>query len=1133
MKSYLKRFTGYAAAPFLIGAMVSGCSDDVVRNDTVADGELLDIRAVISQQASTRADESGFADGDRMGVFVVGYSSWVPGDLTADSNHANNVAFTLDAGSGQWNAPTPLYWPDSKSGADIYGYYPFDNRLSEVDAYPFEVRADQSVAGKDGDMGAYEASDFLWAKAVNAQPGSRVDLVFHHKMAGVKVVLEEESGFAEGEFARLPKTVTVDNTMRSAAINLSTGEATPVGNADRDIVMNPESGCWRAVVVPQTVASGKSTIGITIDGVSLSYTRDGGMVYEPGKLHTFTIKVAKTAPSGEYAVTLAAESITDWEADQSSHDFEANSYLVVNCSEPGRLPEAITAAGADASTVKNLKVTGVMDADDFTFVREGMPSLASINLKDVRIPEVYLGRDSDTEGDIYAENALPENAFSHNKTIRRFILPESIAAIGACAFSNTEPTSTIVIPESVTRICHDAFAYIWENAEIVLPGRLEYVGKYAFHTAAKFEMRLPSTLRYIGDHAFNEAGNAYGAFSIPSNLEYLGEEAFFKTGNALTGEIVIPAGLLETVDMDIRFASGTDITIPEGVRSINRLAGKFNSPVVLPKSLERIGQDAFYCTRFSSPMIFPENVAYIGPGAFLESNLPGRVEIPPLIDCVKARSFNCTQITDVIVGDNVLQIEDDAFGRNGALRHVELGKNLEYIGKGAFSESPELETIVCFAKEPPTASEAFSALEFDRTVLEVPAGCVGKYRNAPGWNQFSNITEHRELAFNIPLIECLDKGVVREGVLRAEGAWRVKECPDWVTVSPSSGEAKDQLTVRVASQAYGSEAREGEIVFQLDNNKDYTYSVGVRQLSHSEYGEDTEIVLQTASADGDAVPVMIVGEGFTASQITSGEYLARMNETMEQFFDIEPYHSLRDHFTVTTALACSPEEGVSDYTVTKANRFGTFGLEPDESRLRDYVTSVSQVLSGRMDDAMVIVVTNHNVFGGWTTICQDGFTIASIGNIPEEDAYPYDRRGLVQHYAGGAAFAGLGEEHVSHFEHIKSCKCGNCNALGTFNEMKSRGYYANLSLSGKMSEAPWKDFIFHPGYSSDVDMWEGGHRHLRGVWRSESQSVMGTYISYFNAISRFEIYKRVMIRAGLDWSLENFINNDNIEKPQQ
>ena len=407
----------------------------------------------------------------------------------------------------------------------------------------------------------------------------------------------------------------------------------------------------------------------------------------------------------------------------------------------------------------------------------------------------------------------------------------------------------------------------------------------------------------------------------------------------------------EDLDMDIRFASGTDITIPEGVRSINRLAGKFNSPVVLPKSLERIGQDAFYCTRFSSPMIFPENVAYIGPGAFLESNLPGRVEIPPLIDCVKARSFNCTQITDVIVGDNVLQIEDDAFGRNGALRHVELGKNLEYIGKGAFSESPELETIVCFAKEPPTASEAFSALKFDRTVLEVPAGCVGKYRNAPGWNQFSNITEHRELAFNIPLIECLDKGVVREGVLRAEGAWRVKECPDWVTVSPSSGEAKDQLTVRVASQAYGSEAREGEIVFQLDNNKDYTYSVGVRQLSHSEYGEDTEIVLQTASADGDAVPVMIVGEGFTASQITSGEYLARMNETMEQFFDIEPYHSLRDHFTVTTALACSPEEGVSDYTVTKANRFGTFGLEPDESRLRDYVTSVSQVLSGRMDDA--------------------------------------------------------------------------------------------------------------------------------------------------------------------------------------
>ncbi len=82
-----------------------------------------------------------------------------------------------------------------------------------------------------------------------------------------------------------------------------------------------------------------------------------------------------------------------------------------------------------------------------------------------------------------------------------------------------------------------------------------------------------------------------------------------------------------------------------------------------------------------------------------------------------------------------------------------------------------------------------------------------------------------------------------------------------------------------------------------------------------------------------------------------------------------------------------------------------------------------------------------------------------------------------------------------------------------------------------MSDAPWYDFIFNPTYSGDVDMWEGGHNHLRGVWRPEAQSVMGTYIRYFNVISRYEICKGVMRRAGLSYSLDDFISNDKIEKP--
>lgn len=1116
----------------LLPLLLAGCSDDLklYPDDTGTDGRLiLEIGADIDQSSSTRADDNGFADGDRMGVFLASYVNGLPGTLTESDNLASNVAFTLDADMGKWNPVTTLYWPDAETSLDAYGYYPFDNSISDVNQYSFEVYKDQSVVSNDGEMGAYEASDFLWAKTTNAQPGKTINLTFGHIMSGVKVILEEGSGFAAGEFAQLAKIVTVDNTIRHANIDFKTGVATPTGAIDYNIIANPETDCYRAVVVPQTVSSGKTTIGITLDGTNYSYTRDGGMTYTSGKLNKFTLKIDKKSSSGKYEVSLVSESISDWETDKSSHDFEANSYVVVECPEGGKLKEALAANGIDYQTVKNLKIRGLLNENDCELLRNDMPSLTSLNLKDVQFPYVKIGFDWDNMMDIYGENAIPDAAFNNNKTIRRFVLPESVVEIGTSAFAGTEPTSAIVIPESVKKIDENAFGYIWENAEIILPNKLEYIGTGAFRTGAKFEMKLPNTLKYIGDEAFAGASNAYGTFSIPANLEYLGSNAFHGTGHDMIGDIEIPAGLLTNISIEVGFANGTNITLPEGLKTINRIAGKYNSPIILPQSIERIEQQAFYCTRFSGPIVFPNNLVYIGPGAFLESSLPGKVEIPPLIDCVKSSSFNNTAITQVVCGDQVMQIESEAFARNGELRYVELGKNLEFMGKKAFGDCPQMQVIVSFAKEPAKASGAFDGCDFERTVLEVPVGCVDAYRHSDGWKEFHNITEHRELALDISEIECLEKGVTREAIIRAEGDWKVTQCPSWIHVSPMESTAKDNVTITVDPQDYSSEDREGTIEFTL-TGKNYTTEVQIRQTK-ADTPEDTEIVLQTASAGGNEIPLMIVGEGFTASQITNGRYMQIMNETMEQFFDIEPYKSLRNHFTVVTSLACSPDEGVMDYYTNKQNMFETYEVEPNKNLVRTYAEKVSPShIKSNINNAMVIIVTNYGVFNGWSNIDDDGFSIASVGYV-EDGVYPYDQRGLIQHHAGGAAFAGLGEEYVSHFDHIKSCKCGCCNALGRFNDMKSKGYFANLTMSGKLNEAPWHDFIFHPAYSIDVDMWEGAYRHLRGVWKSESQSVMGTYIRYYNAISRYTIYQSIRRRAGLPYSLEDFIANDKIEKP--
>ncbi len=1138
--------------------LLASCTDDLP-GTTGSDGServAFEFSATIDQDNSSRADESGFADGDRMGVFVVNYRDNAPGTLSLSDNQANNIAVTFNAEDNKWTPVTDIYWLDGETRADIYGYYPFNNALSDVNEYSFEVSSDQSIPGDDSEMGAYEASDFLWAKDPGVVPGTKVSLTYRHALAGVKVVLQPGEGYSAEEWDKLSRIVTVDNTLRSAEIDMSTGSASPVGNFDRNIVMNPEPECYRAVVIPQTVAAGKSVIGITIDGVTCNYNRDGGgMTYAPGKLHQFTIKVNRSDNQGHFTLELVSEDITPWEVDNSSHDFEANSYLVVDVPEEGTLKACLAAAGADYTTVKNLKITGKLTDEDFRFMREEMSALTSVNLKEAKM--VHVEYQVQTEGlnpwewpTDYMDNAIPIWAFSNNTTIRRIVLPDNIVRISSYAFWNLRLTSTLIIPESVKAIDTFALSGISEEANIIMPSSLEFIGRCAFFgTVANFELKLNNNIKYIGEGAFSGARGATGTFNVPTKLEYLGEDAFSGCGHDLVGDIIIPLGFTEIPKGAFRgigFKNGTNLTIPEGVTKINDSAFEglvINNSFSLPKDLKYIGQSVFKYCKFRGLIQLPSKIWFLGPGAFANTNYSGDLVYPESIDYVCGGggefvgmgddfggAFRGSKISSLTISSTVLQIGGAAFEDCTELKNLTIGKNVNFIGARAFNNCPQIQTVICHAKEPPTIEEnTFAGMFFDKCILEVPEESVNAYRNS-SWNIFQNITPHHELAFNIPDISCLDKGITRTGIIRAESSWKVTECPDWVHVTPDHADYKEELTITVDPIASGADSREGRIVFSLDG-KDYTTYTTVRQFAYSEAAEDTEIILQEASVGAPhEIPVFIVGEGFNADNIVSGEYLKRMRETMEHLFAIEPYKTYRNYFTVTTAVACSPDEGTGDVYNVKVNKFDSNGPMPDEYKLKEYARSVSRHIADNTSNALIIMVSNYNSFQGWSTIDWDGCSIAGIGII--DDVYPYDYRGLVQHFAGGEAFAGLGNEMVTHFEHIKGCTCPFCSALGSYNNMKSRGFFENLTMSSKITDAPWSDFIFHPKYSSMVDMWEGGYNHFRGVWRSEAQSVMNNYIAYYNTISRYAIYKHIMRRAGLSASLDDFIANDKIEIPQ-
>ena len=180
-----------------------------------------------------------------------------------------------------------------------------------------------------------------------------------------------------------------------------------------------------------------------------------------------------------------------------------------------------------------------------------------------------------------------------------------------------------------------------------------------------------------------------------------------------------------------------------------------------------------------------------------------------------------------------------------------------------------------------------------------------------------------------------------------------------------------------------------------------------------------------------------------------------------------------------------------------------------------------------LNQIVVIMVPKTYDYGGICYMWDEGFAIAYC---PMSDyGYPLDFRGVVQHEAGGHGFGKLGDEYIYHNAFIDACSCTCCGHVFEFNMAKAKGWYDNLSLTGKMSEVPWSHLIFHEKYSEFVDVFEGGFMHNRGVYRSEQNSCMNNDIPYYSTISRESIVKRIKRYAGEEYSFEDFVANDVVE----
>lgn len=1116
------------------GAMfLTGCSDDFFGDKTEQhDSNRIQLSGDIDQLAVTRVNDNGFCNGDVMGVYIVDYEGNKPGTLKVNGNRGDNVRHTFDEPNYKWNSAYDLFWKDKHTHIDVYGYYPFANPES-IEDYQFEVQKDQSKATENGEMGGYEASDFLWGKVSDVTPTTSViRLPMAHRMSNARVTLIQGSGFAEGEWANLEKIVLTANVARKASINLSTGDIKTASAVENTMTIPSRTNDeWRTIVVPQTVAAGTTLFSITIGGVPYKFTKNEAFTYVSGKMMNFGIKVDKQTGSGAYKLTLVSESITPWENDLVSHDATAKEYIVIN-STPGGLKNAITAANKDYTQVRNLKITGQINAKDFYFMRDSMLRLSALNLKEVRIK----GWGKNEENEENMDDQIPNSAFYFIQTVggsnslNRIVLPDTLKSIGSNAFYGCKYLSgSLIIPEGVTEIKRGAFnGCIGLNGILSLPSTLKKLGN-----RGEDDMGDEGTDYYGG--VFQNCRNLTGNLILPDNLELI-RGYCFSGCSGLYGELRLPAKLKRMGNCAFSSCSGFtgSLSIPQGITALPSEAFHncgFNGTLTLHNGITNIANDAFANCHFKGELHLPKSLKVISENAFCNNDFSGTLTLPSTLTHIGSNAFayNWRLMGILDIPQEVESIGENAFSNCKMLEGIIFPESMETIRQGAFNECYGINSIICKGTMPAhIESGAFDGVAKDNFTLEVPESAISQYQAAPGWCDFKRIAAHHELVCR-PSVACaLSTEHKQKLVINAEGEWEVASKPNWCEVSPASGNKKTEVTLTIKGMAKNADSRDGKVVFRL-KDKDYTHECSVSQYGY-EYGEDEWITLQKATkGNNGGINIVLLGDGFNAKDIASGKYLNDIKQEVEYFFGIEPYKTYRDYFNVYTAIPLSTESGVGTVNTIRYNRFNTtftggVGLKADYDEVFDYALGAPTVNKGNLNQTLIIMVPNSTDYGGICQMWEDGSAIAFC---PQSTyGYPLDTRGVIQHEAGGHGFGKLGDEYIYHNAFIDFCDCTCCGHVLEFNGAKSLGWFDNLELTGKMHSVGWSHLIFDDRYSDIVDIYEGGYMHNRGVFRSEPNSCMNNNIPYYSTISRESIVKRIKAYAGETYSFEDFVKND-------
>lgn len=230
-------------------------------------------------------------------------------------------------------------------------------------------------------------------------------------------------------------------------------------------------------------------------------------------------------------------------------------------------------------------------------------------------------------------------------------------------------TKTIIIQEGIEKINDNAFKAPYHNIEkISLPTTLKTIGDNAFNIGGvdsgsqlKEIVGLENVTEKIGNSCFEDCSNLDQTITV--NAKIVGEYAFRRTNEL--NSLIIGANV-ESIGTCAFYNSGIEEVL---------FSGKGN--------LQTIGSSCFYGTKITS-IVVPESVTTIDYSIFSSCKELVSATTPVLS---KGMFDNCTNLINVNITSNILEIPEGCFSMCSSLKEIDLPDTVQVIRNGAFSDT--------------------------------------------------------------------------------------------------------------------------------------------------------------------------------------------------------------------------------------------------------------------------------------------------------------------------------------------------------------------------------------------------------------------------------------------------------------